>query len=134
MEPASVEHADPKSLSVEALWKMPEVELLEVYYDARRRHVEKKFARDSQRARLEWLKAKAFVAGSGGVTDRKNAVDASEDLGRRGQELRDMSRDLDLLKIDGDLIAMIIRWRSGSAPTDAKVAEPPDREEEEEGA
>jgi hypothetical protein len=90
-------------ISVEALWKMSGIELLAAYHDIRRQFVEKRFARDTQRARLEWLKARAFAAGSGGVTERKNPVDASEDLGRKGQEVREMTRDLDLLKTDVDL-------------------------------
>jgi hypothetical protein len=40
------------SVSVEALWKMSDVELLSAYYDSRRHSIEKKFARDTQRARL----------------------------------------------------------------------------------
>jgi hypothetical protein len=105
-------------VSVDALWKMSEIELLSAYYDCHRHYVEKKFARDTQRARLAWLKARAFVAGSGGVTERTNAVDASEELGRKGQELREMTRDLDLLKTDVDLIAMIVRWRGAPAPSE----------------
>src|SRR6266851_211880 len=119
------------TLSVEALWKMPEIELLSAYYDAGRHHVEKKFARDSQRARLDWLKAKAFMAGSGGVTERRSAVDASEELGRKGQELREMTRDLDLLKTDVDLIVMVIRLRGAPMTAELKVDEPADGEEEE---
>jgi hypothetical protein len=72
------------SLSLEALWKMSDVELPAAYYDVRRQHAEKKFARDTQRARLEWQRAKAFAASSGGVTERRNAVEASEELGRKG--------------------------------------------------
>ena len=45
------------SVSVEALWAMSNVELLATYYEARRQFVEKKFARDTQRARLKWLRA-----------------------------------------------------------------------------
>jgi hypothetical protein len=41
------------SLSLEALAKLSDVELLAMYYDVRRQHVEKKFARDTQRARLD---------------------------------------------------------------------------------
>jgi hypothetical protein len=119
------------TLSVEALWKMSEIELLSAYYEARRHHVEKKFARDSQRARLDWLKAKAFMAGSGGVSERRSAVDASEELGRKGQELREMTRDLDLLKTDADLIVMVIRLRGAPMPAELKIDEPPDGEEEE---
>jgi hypothetical protein len=95
---------------------------------------EKKFARDTQRARLDWLKAKAFAVGSGGVTERKNAVDASEDLGRKGQEVREMTRDLDLLKTDVDLIAMIVRLRGAFAPADARAEDSSDSEVREEGA
>jgi hypothetical protein len=116
------------SVSVEALWKMSDVELLSAYYDSRRHFIEKKFARDTQRARLAWQRARAFAMGSGGVTERTNAVDASEELARKGQELREMSRDLDLLKTDVDLIAMIVRWRGASASSEVKV----DGEEEDE--
>jgi hypothetical protein len=112
---------------------MSDVELVGAYYDIRRQHVEKRFARDTQRARLEWLKAKAFVTGSGGVTERKTAVDASEELGRKGQELREMTRDLDLLKTDVDLIAMIVRLRGVLAPADSRAEEPSDGESREEG-
>jgi hypothetical protein len=111
------------AISIEALWAMPVGELLAAYSDARRQYVERKFARDTQRARLEWLRARAFVTGTGGVTERKTAVDASEELGRKGQELREMTRDLDLLKIDFDVIAMIVRLR-GAAGVEAKGEEP----------
>jgi hypothetical protein len=121
------------AISIEALWTMPEPELLAAYCAARREYVERKFARDSQRARLEWLKAKTFIAGAGGVTERRTAVEASEELGRKGQELREMTRDLDLLKIDFDVIAMIVRLRGASAGTEAKGDEPSDGEEPEGG-
>ena len=120
-------------ISIEALWTMPQSELLAAYYAARREYVERKFTRDSQRARLEWLKAKTFMAGTGGVTERKTAVEASEELGRKGQELREMTRDLDLLKIDFDVIAMIVRLRGAPAGTEAKAEEPSDGEEQEAG-
>jgi hypothetical protein len=105
--------------SVDELWSMPEPALIAAYADVRRRFVEKKFARDTQRARLEWMKARAFVNGAGGVTERRAAVDASEELGRKGQELREMTRDLDLLKIDLDVLTMIIRLRGAPAPGSA---------------
>jgi hypothetical protein len=120
------------TLSVEAMWKMSDVELLAAYYDVRRQFAERKFARDTQRARLDWLRARAFVANSGRVSDRRNVVDASEDLARKGQELREMTRDLDLLKVDVDLIAMIVRLRGALVPEvriDAS-ADGEDREEE----
>ena len=49
------------------------------------------------------------------------AVDVSEELARKGQELREMTRNLDLLKVDVDVIAMVIRlrgWHAPSAPQD----------------
>jgi hypothetical protein len=91
--------------------------------------VEKKFARDTQRARLDWLRARAFAAGSGGVTERRYAVDASEELGRKGQEVREMTRDLELLKADVDLIAMIVRQRGAFAPADARAEDARDEED-----
>ena len=39
------------SLSVEALWTVPVIELIGAYYKTRRDYVERKFARDTQRAR-----------------------------------------------------------------------------------
>jgi hypothetical protein len=122
------------SLSLEALWKMSDVDLLAKYYEARRQHIERKFARDTQRARLDWLKARVFATSAGGVTERKNAVDASEDLARKGQELREMTRDLDLLRADVDVIAMMIRLRGAFAPSDVRSEETSDSENKEEGA
>src|SRR5262249_9790078 len=107
---------EPMSLSLEALWKMSDVELLAAYHDVRRQHVERKFARDTQRARLDWLKARVFATSAGGVTERKNDVDASEDLARKDQELREMTRDLDLLRADVAVIAMMLRLRGAFAP------------------
>ncbi|MGH7947336.1 MAG: hypothetical protein ACREF9_20375 [Opitutaceae bacterium] len=104
------------SLSADALWKMSEVELLAAYGEARRQFVEKKFMLDTDRARLAWLKAKMFVSSSGGVTERNMAIDVSEEIARKGQELREMTRDLDLLKVDVDIIAIVIRLRRVSAP------------------
>ena len=122
------------SLLLETLWKMSDVELLAQYYEVRRQHVERKFARDTQRARLDWLKARAFAGSSGGVTERKNAIDASEDLARKGQELREMTRDLELLRADVAVIAMMLRLRGAFAPTDVRTEEPSDSETKEEGA
>src|SRR6266481_9314733 len=101
--------------SIEDLWSMLEKALVAAYADARRRYAEKKLARDTQRARLEWMRAKMFVNTPGGVTERKMAVDVSEELARKGQEVREMTRDLDLIKVDVDIIAMVIRLRGVSA-------------------
>jgi len=108
---------------------MSEQALVRAYDEARRQFVERKFARDTHRARLEWMRARAYVNGSGGVTERKVAVDVSEELARKGQELREMTRDLDLLKVDVDVIATVIRMRGAAVPVavhveDAAAAEP----------
>jgi hypothetical protein len=112
------------SLSADALYKMSDAELLTAYVEARRQFVEKKFTRDTHRARLEWIKAKMFIGSSGGVTERNMAVDVSEEIARKGQELREMTRDLDLLKIDADIVAMVIRSRSASAPMGVQGEDP----------
>ena len=104
------------SLSADALYKMSDVELLAAYLEGRRQFVERKFTRDTHRARLEWIKAKMFTGSSGGVTERNMAIDVSEEIARKGQELREMTRDLDLLKVDVDIIAIVIRSRGASAP------------------
>jgi hypothetical protein len=83
--------------------------------------IERKFTRDTHRARLDWMKAKMFVGGSGGVTERNMAIEVSEEIARKGQELREMTRDLDLLKVDVDLIAIAIRSRGVSAANRAQA-------------
>jgi hypothetical protein len=107
---------DAMNLSADALYKMSEVELLTAYAEARRQFVEKKFTRDTQRARLVWIKAKMFIGSTGGVTERNMAIDVSEEIARKGQEVREMTRDLDLLKVDVDIIATVIRFRGASPP------------------
>jgi hypothetical protein len=114
------------TVPIEELWSMPEPALIGSYHSARRQFVEKRFARDTQRARLEWMKAKMFVSSTGGVTERKMAVDVSEELARKGQELREMTRDLDLLKVDVDVIAMVIRLRGVSAAAGLHVEDAAD--------
>jgi hypothetical protein len=115
------------SISIEALSKMSDLELLGAYYEVRRQFVEKKFARDTQLARLQWMRAKMFVTSHGGVSERNNAIDASEELGRKGQEVREMTRDLDLLKLDVDVVAMLVRLRGAAA---SKPEEPGTRRKE----
>jgi hypothetical protein len=105
------------SFSADALHKMSDVELLAAYDEARRQFVEKKFARDTHRARLAWIRAKMFVSSSGGVTERNMAIDVSEEIARKGQEVREMTRDLDLIKVDVDIISIVIRLRGAGAPT-----------------
>ena len=122
------------NLSADALYKMSDVELLAAYVEARRQFVEKKFTRDTQRARLLWIKAKMFTGSSGGVTERNMAIDVSEDIARKGQELREMTRDLDLLKVDVDSIAIVIRWRGASAPTGVQGEDAREGDSEHEGA
>ena len=122
--------AGTMSLSADALYKLSDVELLAAYVEARRQFVEKKFTRDTHRARLEWIKAKMFTGSSGGVTERNMAIDVSEEIARKGQELREMTRDLDLLKIDADIIAIVIRSRNTSAPTGTQGEDASDGERE----
>jgi hypothetical protein len=125
------------SLSVETFWAMPLIELIGAYYRARRDFVERKFARDTQRARLEWLRAKAFAGTTGGVSERRNAVELSEELARKGQDLREMTRDVDLAKADVDLIAMIVRLRGAAAEEghdEGAEEEPAEHETAQEGA
>jgi hypothetical protein len=109
------------SHSADALYKMSDVELLAAYAETRREFVEKKFARDTQRARLTWIRAKMFTSNSGGVTERNMAIDVSEEIARKGQEVREMTRDLDLVKVEVDIIANIIRFRGAPAPAGMHV-------------
>jgi hypothetical protein len=102
-------------LSVEALWAVPAAELLAAYHKIRRAYAEQKFARDTERGRLQWQRARAFVASKGGVTERMTAVDASDELAKKGQHVREMTRDLDLIKCDVDLVAAILRARGVDA-------------------
>lgn len=115
------------TMSVEQLWSLPETALVGAYAEARRRCAEKKFERDTQRARLEWMRAKLFVNTPGNVTERKMAVDVSEELARKGQEVREMTRDLDMLKIEVDVIDTMIRLRGsqGVPSVHAEEAERP---------
>jgi hypothetical protein len=121
------------SLSAETLYQLSDVELLAAYAEARREFVEKKFARDTYRARLAWIKAKMFVAGSGGVTERNMAIDVSEEIARKGQEMREMTRDLDLLKVDVDVIALVVRFRGASAPAGVQGEDAAESDPEHEG-
>jgi type IV pilus biogenesis protein CpaD/CtpE len=116
------------TLSADALYRMPDVELLAAYLEARRQFVEKKFTRDTNRARLEWLRAKMFTGSSGGVTERNMAIDVSEEIARKGQEVREMTRELDLLKVDVDIIAIVIRSRGAPPPAGAHGEQEAERE------
>ena len=89
---STTSEATPINLSAEVLYGMSEVELLTAYASARRQFVERKFTRDTHRARLEWMRARMFVSGSGGVTERNMAIEVSEEIARKGQELREMTR------------------------------------------
>jgi len=109
--------------SLDVLSKYSDLELLDAYHKARRLFAEQKFARDTERGRLEWQSAKAFVTGKGGVSERQKAVEASEDLAKKGQHVRELSRDLDLLKADIDVLAMILRSRSSTKPADGGTSD-----------
>jgi hypothetical protein len=121
------------SVSAEALYKMSDVELLAAYGEARRQFLEKRFARDTHRARLAWIRAKMFIGSSGGVTERNMAIDVSEEIARKGQEVREMTRDLDLLKVDVDSIAIVIRFRGASPPAGTQGDDALEGEPEREG-
>jgi hypothetical protein len=118
------------TLSADALYNLSDVELLAAYIEARRQFVEKKFTRDTHRARLEWIRAKMFTGSSGGVTERNMAIDVSEEIARKGQEVREMTRDLDLLKVDVDIIAIVIRSRGAPPPAGAHGEDATERENE----
>src|SRR5581483_434546 len=109
--------------SVESLWEMPQIELLATYREVRRLYADKRFSRDTERGRLQWLRARAFVDGRGGVTERMNAVDASEDLARKGQHVREMTHECDLLKSDIDVIATTLRLREITPPSAVQSTE-----------
>jgi hypothetical protein len=74
-----------------------------------------------------------FIGSSGGVTERNMAIDVSEEIARKGQELREMTRDLDLLKVDVDGIAIVIRFRGAAASTGLQGEDPIEGEPEREG-
>jgi hypothetical protein len=120
----------PMSPSVDALCKLSDVELVAAYAETRRQFVEKKFERDTHRARLAWIRAKLFIGSSGGVTERNMAADVSEEIARKGQDIREMTRELDLLKVDIDIIAIVIRLRGGSAGAQEEHAIERDAESE----
>lgn len=121
------------SLAADDLYQLSDVELLTTYLDARRQFVEKKFTRDTHRARLEWIRAKMFVGSSGGVTERNMAIGVSEEIARKGQEVREMTRDLDLLKVDVDVVAIVIRLRGPSPAPGAHGEDAMEREAERDG-
>jgi hypothetical protein len=72
-----------------------------------------------------------FTSSWGGVTERNMAFDASEEIVRKGRELCELTRDLDLLKVD--VIAIVIRSRGTAAPTDLRSEDTTEGEDEHEG-
>jgi len=110
--------------TVEGLWQMSQTQLLSAYHEARLLYAEKKLARDTERGRLQWLRARTFVNSRGTVTERMNYVDASDDLARKGQHVREMSHSLDLLKSDIDLVAVTLRLRGVAPPSAGAIAGP----------
>jgi hypothetical protein len=102
-------------IPVETLWQISDKQLLLAYHKVRRAYAEQKFARDTERGRLQWQRAHTFVTSKGGVTERTNVVDASEEMAKKGQHVREMTRELDLIKCDVDLVAGILRARGMGA-------------------
>jgi hypothetical protein len=121
------------AVSIDELWGLTDAALIGAYAEARRSYAEKKLARDTARARLEWQKARAFVNAAGGVSERRAAVDVSEELARKGQELREMTRDLELLKVDVDVIAIVLRMRGAPPVAALHVEDPGESEADREG-
>lgn len=120
------------TMSIDQLWSLPETALVGAYAEARRRYADKKLERDTQRARLEWMRAKMFANATGNVTERRMAVDVSEELARKGQEVREITRELDMLKIDVDVIEMMIRLRGAGGGPPVQAEDPPEKPVEEE--
>lgn len=89
-----------------------DTELLETYRKSRRLYAERKFARDTERGRVAWQGARFFITAKGGVTERQMALEASEDLAKRNQQVRELTLELDLLKADVDALEMALRNRS----------------------
>ena len=121
------------TVSVDELWGMSDAALIGAYAEVRRQYAEKKLARDTSRARLEWMKARAFVNATGGVSERRAAVDVSEELARKGQELREATRDLELLKVDVDVIAIVLRVRGAQSVAALHVEDSAEGEAERDG-
>lgn len=61
------------------------------------------------------------------------AVDISEELARKGQEVREMTRDLDMLKIDVDVIDTMIRLRGAHGAPAVHADEAAEKPAEPEG-
>jgi hypothetical protein len=68
------------------------------------------------------------------VTERNMAIDVSEEIALKGQELREMTRDLDLIKVDVGIIANVIRLRGASAPSGMPAEDADENEPWREGA
>ena len=51
------------------------------------------------------------------MTERQSAVDASEELAKKGQQVRELTLEMDLLKCDVDAIAAAMRMRGMAVPT-----------------
>jgi hypothetical protein len=116
-------------ISVAALDKLSDTELLGTYHQARRLYAEQKFARDTERGRLTWQSARLFVTTKGGISEREKTAEASEDLAKKGQHIREMTLELDLLKADVALIYAFLRLRgvaSGLAPRHDEPGDPSD--------
>jgi hypothetical protein len=62
------------------------------------------------------------------------SADVSEEIARKGQELREMTRDLDLLKVDVDIISIVIRLRGAAMPTGIQGGDAIESDPEREGA
>jgi hypothetical protein len=112
-------------ISVAILEKLSDIELLDAYHKARRLYAEKKFARDTERGRLTWQSARLFVTTKGGITEREKTAEAAEDLAKKGQHIREMTLELDLLKADVALIYAFLHLRGVGSRADQSLTDEP---------
>jgi hypothetical protein len=111
-------------IAVENLVRQSDAELLATFHQVHRLHAERKFARDTERGRVDWLGARLFVTSKGGVTERRMALEASDDLAKKNQHIREMSLGLDLLKADVALISACLRLRGVASAMAPRHDEP----------
>lgn len=102
-------------ITAENMVHLSDRELLETYRKSRRLYAEKKFTRDAERARVAWQGARFFITAKGGVTERQMALEASEEFAKKNQQVREMTLDLDLLKVDIDALLLALRLRSATS-------------------
>jgi hypothetical protein len=99
------------STTIDGAFELPFSELLDTYHKLRRQYVEQKHARDTAEAQLEWQRAHSFNSLTGSVTERRAIVDGDKEFAVQEQKVRDLTKDLDLLKADVDVMLYLLRMR-----------------------